>query len=262
MYTSSAVALVGILLLLVLPVSAELHPDWSGERNLGDEYRVTVHNTSGLKDITYHITVYDYKVIGTHYDYHSTSWGQDFEMPALPGRKYVAIWARIESDGDTWYGWGSDRFRVSAWGNTTLQPDSVPMQDLAVEYGSNRYLPLVIRDLQNCTGTRGELLTREWFGWKDENQLIRMEPGPSNAWDGLMLVQVPEDADPSELRVFMWTWYGWSVWWLTPHEELNQINPVPTTPRPVPVQTNAVRGAKLRVISDEENPRTRIRGQV
>jgi len=215
-----------ILISLSVPVHAgdRFNPSLSGERNIGQEYSWTIQNVSGLSDVCYNTSVYDFKIIGSQYTYYSIEWGQWFTEQADTGKKYLIVWARTESNGTSWYGWGGDRFTLWVWGNTTIVPDPVPLQDLPIKYQSEHYLTRVIAELQNRTGTDGELLTREWYGWKDGNELDRQEPGSSAAYDGMILYQIPEEAQPEDIRVLGWFgYYGYGIWYLTEQEELIQV---------------------------------------
>lgn len=189
-----------------------------GDRNLGQSFSWTVNNASGLADCVYHYAVYDYRDIGENYTYYSPAWGQWFTQSADPGKKYVAIWIRGWLEGTAWFGYGQDRFPVWVWDNMTVQPEPVHMQDLEIGHkGSGRKLPAVIANIENriSRNERG-LLTSERYGWKDEIEFNRMEPGRSNAFEGYALYQVPVRVRPDEIRVSGWFGYwGTAVWHLS-----------------------------------------------
>jgi hypothetical protein len=220
------------------------NPAYSGERNLGQEYQFTVKNVTSIdqgidgSDITYRWTVFDYRVLGTKYTYYSPNWGQWFRTDADPGKQFLAVWVRSELEGNsTWYGWGPDRYSLWIWDNTTLEPEVIPLEDLPFE--SDRYQPIVIAELQDLKDKGRSQLTTEWYGWKDQVEIVRQEPGRSAAWEGLILFQIPEDATPADVRVLGSSWYGYSVWYLTAHDNLIQeisslqeyeyVKPVPDT---------------------------------
>jgi hypothetical protein len=195
-----------------------------GERNLGQYYTWTVHNASGRVSATYHFTVYDYKEIGNHYDYWSENWAQWFVEVPEPGKKYIAVWIRGDLEGTTWMGWGPERFFV--WiGNQSTGPEKVKMQDVTIGgRGSDRRLPVIIQELENVTtgrSVRGRLTT-ERYAWKDENELTRMEPGPSNAYDGYLIFKVPENSTISEIRVAGWFGYWGTAYWNLEAKEVHQ----------------------------------------
>jgi hypothetical protein len=203
------------------------NPAYSGERNIGQEYQFTVKNVTSIDqgldgaDITYHWTVNDYRVLGSRYTYYSPNWGQWFRKDADPGNQFLAVWVRSELSGNsTWYGWGPDRFKVWVWDNTTRDPEATQLEDLPFE--SDRYQPVVIAELQDLKDKERSQLTTEWYGWKDQVEVTRQEPGRSAAWEGMILFQIPEGAGPEVIRVLGYSWYGYSVWYLTPHENLIQ----------------------------------------
>lgn len=243
-----------IALILIIPASVSaFNPILSGERNLGQDYQFTVKNVTGLNqnlpgsDVTYHWSVYDYRLIGTDYNYYSVNWGRWFQQDADPGKQFLIIWVRSEMTGKTsWYGWGPERFRVWVWGNTTVYNQTTPMQDLPIEYKSDQYRPVVISEVQNLMSREKKPLTREWYGWRDEIELDRQEPGHSAAWDGMILYQIPEAATPDDIRIMGYSWYGDSVWYLTPHNDLiqeKQRSQNIVTITPTEKETPIIRGA-------------------
>lgn len=210
--------LIALVLLCIGTVQASEIPfneTIAGDRNLGQMYTWTVNNASGYADCVYHYAVYDYRVIGVNYTYHSPSWGQWFIQEARPGNVYIAVWVRGWTEGTTWYGYDQGRFPMWVWDNTTIQPEPVHLQDL--ENGklhSGKFIPAIIRELENRTAITGKgLLTSERYGWKDNVEHIRMEPGRSNAMDGYLLYQIPVQARPEDLRVAGWFgFFGTPVW--------------------------------------------------
>ena len=236
----SVVILAIFVMMLAHPLTAQeivFNETIAGERNLGQNFTFTMSNLSGSHaSAVYHFAVYDYRDIGQNYTYHSPWWGQWFTQDAEPGRKYLAVWVRGWLDGQAYFGWGADRFRLWIQGHE-IQPEPVHMQDLSIgQYQAGwsqelvevpalcpnapkqyevqekpflkmqnttyRRLPVVIQELENAMARneRGQL-TRERFGWKDENEMDRMEPGISNAFEGYILWQIPEEAEPEDILV-------------------------------------------------------------
>jgi hypothetical protein len=222
-----------------------------GDRNIGQNFTWTAYNVSMKADAVYHYTVYDYRDLGDEYHYWSVNWGQWMVQTAQPKKKYFVIWIRGWLEGTAWHGWGSDRFRL--WiGNKSFTAEPVQLQDIAIRNigkpdqeittavtcplntqapvtvisssgttskagDSGRYLPVVIQELEyQMSRTERGRLTTERYGWKDENEMIRMEPGISNAYDGLMIFQVPDGARPESMVVSgsFWSW-GPAFWHLT-----------------------------------------------
>lgn len=224
-----------VLLILMVPVNA-FSPELLGDRNLGQEYKFTVNNVTtpdqSLKgsDVTYHWTVYDYRILGRAYSYYSNDWGRWFTQYSDHEKKYLALWVRVWMEGgSSWYGWGPDRFKL--WiGNTTISNETIHLNDLPIEYKGDNYRPVVIAELQNLNSRSDKkLLSREWYGWKDEIELDRQEPGLSNAWDGFIIYQIPAAVTENDIRVFAPSWYGYGIWHLTPHQGLKQVRPATST---------------------------------
>jgi hypothetical protein len=249
---------ISIIAILISPATAEPIPfnaSIAGDRNLGQLFNWTMNNVSMNADSEYHYTVYDYRIIGDHYDYWSINWGQWFPEAAGPDKVWLAVWVRGWMDGTAYHGWGQDRF--FAWvGDKSYKAEPVKMNDIAIRnvksYGrdpvvvditkcgeteqriistgsngntetSGRYLPVVITQLENlkATNERGQL-TIERFGWKDENEMDRMEPGYSNRYDGVILFQVPNGTRPEDIRIAGWFGYwGTAVWHLV-NTEIDQ----------------------------------------
>lgn len=205
----------------IFPVQADdifFNTSVIGDRNLGQEYTWSVQNVSGLADITYHFEVYAFRDLGKNYTYRSKFWGKWFQQSAHPGKKYYVIWVRGWTEGTTWIGWGPDRFNLWLWGNTTIKPLPTHMEDMPIKYKSEKYLPVVIAELEHRNGPDGLLLSTEWYGWRDGKELDRTEPGRSNAFDGVILYEVPDAATPEEIRICGWFgFYGYGLWYLTPH---------------------------------------------
>jgi len=228
-----------------------------GDRNLNQPFTFTMDNVSGTyASSVYQYTVYDYRIIDGHYNYYSVNWGDWFKFYADPGNKYLIVWVRGNMEGGTsYFGWGQDRFR--AWiGNQVSKAEPVLLQDIPIrnprasrgiiteqertgpvcgnvqqqdtepiEYNyagnplsSQRQLPVVILETENlkARNERGQLTT-ERYGWKDEHELDRHEPGTT--WDGFMLFQIPHDAKLEDIQIAGWFRnYGTAVWNLVDRE--------------------------------------------
>lgn len=204
----------------------------TGERNIAQNFTFTMSNVSGsYADCVYQYTVYDYREIGENITHYSVNWGQWYKQEADPGKKYIAVWVRGMMQGTSYIGWGQDFFTVWVWGNQSYQPEPVLMQDIEIgsykrygktytKTGCNEYtaiddlsvsdtwdenrtgrrLPAVIRDVENlkATNERGQL-SRERYGWKDENEQDRMVPG--EMWEGYILYQIPESATAADIQI-------------------------------------------------------------
>lgn len=195
-----------------------------GDRNTGQVFTWSIQNVSKEADIKYHYVVYASRLIGMNYSYYSNAWGRWDIHSVTPGYQYLVIWVRGWTEGTTSWGYGPERFRVFVWDNWTIDPEPAHLNDLPIRFLSDEYRPVVNAELENRTLLNGslsrvELLTTEWYGWKNNQKLVRMEPGLSNNWDGVILYQVPASAALKDLRVAGWFgYYGTPIWYLTPHE--------------------------------------------
>lgn len=204
-----------------------------GERNIGQNFTFTMSNVSGTyARCVYQYTVYDYREIGENFTYYSVNWGQWFKQDAEKGKKYVAVWIRGTMEGTSYFGWGPDFFKLWVWGNQTVLPEPVLMQDIEIANvkrsgktytktgcgdsytvsedlsvadswdgnESGRRLPAVIAETEDLKATteRGQL-SRERYGWKDEHELDRMVPGEK--WEGYILYQIPKAATANDIQV-------------------------------------------------------------
>ena len=102
----------------------------------------------------------------------------------------------------------------------TPEPDTEPIE---YNYAGNplrsqRRLPAVILETENLKARFGRgQLTTERYGWKDEFELDRHEPG--STWDGFLMFQIPFDAKPEDIQIAGWFRnYGTAVWNLVDRE--------------------------------------------
>ncbi len=224
-----------MLAILVHPAAAvpfAFNESLPGERNLAQNFTFTMSNVSGtFANCVYQYTVYDYREIGRNFSYYSVNWGQWFKQDADPGKKFIAVWVRGRMAGTSYIGWGQEFFSAWVWGNQTIKPEPVLMQDIEIgslkkspmtftkvscnevrvsedltgtdswnDNETGRRLPAVIRELDHVMSSaeRGTL-TRERYGWKDEIEMDRMVPG--EMWDGYILFQVPISATAEDIQI-------------------------------------------------------------
>jgi len=219
------IVLTAILLILVFsyfipPACAyEFNASLPGDRNLGDPFTWGINNISNRAGVQYYFTIEAVRVLGDNYTYYSPAWGRWDVREAGPGFQYLAIWVRAWSAGTTTWGYGPERFFIWAWGNLTIAPEPVHLADLPVRLGADHARPVVVRELQDRTRIDGSLLPAEWYGWRDGQELTRLEPGASNAWVGVVLYRIPNNAAMADLRACGWFgWYGTAIWYLMPRE--------------------------------------------
>jgi hypothetical protein len=220
--------IIGLIFVLVALISFVLFPpvcalefntSLPGDRNLGDSFTWAINNVSNNASVRYFFTVEAARVLGDNYTYYSPAWGQWFIQEAGAGSQYLAVWVRAWSEGTTSWGYGPERFYIWAWGNWTIAPEPVRLADQPIRLGADHARPVVVRELESRTRSDGSLLPSEWYGWKDGQELTRLEPGTSNAWAGVVLYSIPKNAPVADLRACGWFgWYGTAIWYLTPHE--------------------------------------------
>lgn len=216
-----------LLLLVLIPGGSAFDPALSGERNLGQEFTFQILNVSNQADIFYHYQVYAARILGRNYTYWSPAWGQPLVQEAPAGLQYLAVWIRGWTDENSTASWGfdTDRFRLWVWSNRTITALDTPLQDRPIRYESIYYRPAVIRDLEGRVMPDGGALTTDWYGWKDWYDLDTQLAGRSNAWDGITLWLIPEEATEEDIRVLLdFGFYGYGVWYLTDHVARQEIN--------------------------------------
>ena len=207
----------------------------------------------------YHFTVYDYRMIGENYTYYSVNWARWFKRPADPGKKYLAVWVRGWLEGSPYHGFGPEQFPawigdkairpdrvlledipLSSPGSYSIRSEEMnvisridpetgyelieigeqPAWDEVTSGRVPRYQPAVIWETAYAVARneRGRL-TGERYGWKDQNEMGRMEPGRSNAFDGYLIFQVGKDVEPEDIRIAGNFWsFGLGIWHLTETE--------------------------------------------
>lgn len=253
-YYMLAVLVIAAIAMLISPGAAEPIPfneSIPGDRNIGDNFTFTLSNVSGtFASCVYQYMVYDYREIGENFTYYSVNWGQWFRQDAQKGKKFIAVWVRGRMQGTSYLGWGQDFFTLWIWGNQSVKPEPVLMQDIEIanvktsgktytktgcgntvtasedlsvsdSYDRNetgRRLPAVIAEVENLKATfeRGQL-SNERYGWKDENELDRMVPG--EMWEGYILYQIPASAKAEDIQIVgNFRAAGAAIWHLTERE--------------------------------------------
>jgi hypothetical protein len=233
----ACIIVLGLLILTGQPASAmeQFNTSQPGERNRGDLFEFTMHNVSGTQeDVTHHFTVYSAKMLRenqTPYSYWSVANGQWLNQTPEKGKKWLFIWVEDWIEGTPVWGYEQDRFIVWVWGNTTINPEPVQMEDLARSRKSKHLNPAIISEVSGHPIPKGYSYFRDPYGWKDGYLQPRIEPGESNAWSGWIIYQVPEKAKLKDIQVAGWFMnYGTAYWNLVPREVVQVIQ----TPAPAP----------------------------
>ena len=233
-YLGLACFIVAGLLILFHPASAleQFNASQPGERNIEDLFEFTMHNVSATPaQVTHHVTIYSSKLLQenqTPYLYWSVAYGQYFNQTPDKGKKWLFVWVRDWIDDIPVWEYDQDQFIVWVWGNTTINPEPVQMEDQTRNRLTKHINPAIIEGV-----SFGHPLPREYagygdpYGWKDGFAEPRIEPGQSNAWSGWIKYQVPEKATLQDIQVAGWFMnYGTPYWNLVPRN-ITQVLPIP-----------------------------------
>jgi len=222
--------LLAIATIIIVPVSSQYTNDTypldgkgpafnasaPGERNAGQWYDFSLQNVTGYQDVVYHFTVYDAEIKDS-YEYRSDSWGQWWTQEPDRGKKFLFVWICGWSEGTTWIGWGSERF--FAWvDRLSITPESVIFSDIRmVRRGSTLTSDVPPRTIRWLEENKTSYLDFPWsddaYSFMDGVQMIRQEPGKSNAMQGYLIYQVPEITELKDIRIAGWFGYYGTAWW-------------------------------------------------
>lgn len=186
-----------------------------GERNAGQWYDFALLNVTGYQNVTYHFTVYDAEIRDS-YEYRSDAWGQWWTQEPDQGKKFLFVWICGWSEGTTWIGWGSERF--FAWvDRLSIIPEPVNFSDIGMVKRGGHYTdevpPRTIRWMENKTSYLDFPWSGDAYSFRDGIQMIRQEPGKSNAMQGYLIYQVPQNTELKDIRIAGWFGYYGTAWW-------------------------------------------------
>jgi hypothetical protein len=228
----------GLFLLLVMlaivfifshPVqAADLNFSLPGLRNIGDPYIFTMSNVSGTyASVTHHMEVYAVRMMEknqTPYQYYSPVWGTYFNQTPDPGKKWIFVYVEDWTEGTSYWGYEQDYFKLSVWGNQTIKPEPVQMEDYSTKIKGS----IKPADILQTRGTfRGHSYFNQPYGWTDGIKSPRLETLESNAWSGYIKYQVPEKAELDDITVMMSAINKTVSWSLSPRE-IVQVQPALT----------------------------------
>lgn len=217
--------LAGLLILHPVDALSQFNTSQPGERNPGDLFEFTMENVSGQEDVTHHFTVYSSRLLNINqsYLYWSVLNGQWLNQTPEKGKKWLFVWVEDYTDGATIWPYDTKYFLISLWGNTTINPEPIPMEDLA--HRPDKHLnPVMIESV-----TFGHPVSRDYayfgdpYGWKDGYYQPRIEPGKSNALSGWILYQVPEKANLKDLQVVGWFMNRGTAYWNLAARNITQV---------------------------------------
>ena len=155
------------------------------------------------KDISMHLTVYDYRMF-TMINWYSVSWGQYFTQPAGEGRKYLFVFANSNTDEGSARTWGiqPEQFYVDI--NGTLY---APTTDLLPEIRIKEFDEVWNLDHVENVKAYGYIRTHKsaLSGEEIAEKIGFLKCGKSNAWDGYIPYIVPADTKPEDVKVIVET---------------------------------------------------------
>jgi hypothetical protein len=148
------------------------------------------------------------------YHFHDPSWGTSYYSAWAPARGYewLFIFVNIYSDGDDarQYGYSRDRFMIQ-------------IKD-KLYYPEDPYLPQnAIRELDNTWNYNHTESVKPYgfnivqdlhTGIYTAQPLSQIYAGRSNAWDGWILYQIPDDTNMDEVKIAAsFDNLGGNAWW-------------------------------------------------
>lgn len=210
----------------------------AGERNTDDWFVFTMHNVSGQEDVTHHITVYGSKMLDADqpYQYWSEYFGRNLNQTPDIDKKWLFIWVEDWIEGTPVWPYDQNRFNVWIWGNLSVTPEPVQLQDIKARQ-SRKLQPAIIQGI--TYGSRVEWRDHNYYGdpygWRDGFQMPYIVTGKSNSWSGWIKYQVPVAAELQDIQVLGgFSNYGTPYWNLVDRDVI-QVEQT-STPRPAPTR--------------------------
>jgi hypothetical protein len=206
-------------------------------RYIGDYFKFHRENVSGEKDLTVNTTVYrlDLRKI---YFYNARGIGTIAYLPqiASTGWKYAFVFVRMEMEGvnqiDDPRMWGIDSgnflIQYSKNNNTYVLSETTDHQ---------KCIP--IREYENTGNINDDYRVTDYgkfykhqnaIGVTEDQQCLDygfLRMGKSNAWDGYIIYQVPDDAQPEDLKLLAnMASFGQPYWNLYKNSAMTAQSPV------------------------------------
>lgn len=154
-------------------------------------------NVSGLKDMSVHTTVYDYRIFGTVH-WRSISWGQYFPESANEGHKFLFVMVNTYSDEGMARMWGINRsyYWVDINGQLYAPSDRLLPEIRIKEFDE-------IWNLNHVENVKpyGILRTYDSLGREQAEELGWLKAGKLNGWDGYIVYEIPADTKPEDIKI-------------------------------------------------------------
>lgn len=154
-------------------------------------------NVSGLKDLSVHTTVYDFRMFGI-VNWRSISWGQYFVEGAGEGKKFLFVMVNTYSDEGSSRMWGINRSHYWVDINGQLYP---PSDRLLPEIRLKEFDEIWNYNHVENVKPYGYLRTYDSLGREIVEELGFLKSGESNAWDGYIVYEIPKDTKPEDIKV-------------------------------------------------------------
>lgn len=201
------------------PVDLQLYR--VGKKDLGEYYTWHRDNVSGQKDMTVSVTVYAYRFF-SRYEWWSPQNGRYYWQFPAAGKKYLVVFAQIYMHGndpsqDPRYYVGDepwDRWKIQ-YNQTLIDADETYVKSIR------------IAELEETFTLNDDDRVKPWgyfwhnYGYSsnEDRRGVVAEPytwlrmGRSNAIDGYIIFEVPDNALPEDLKVLsQWDTFG-HPWW-------------------------------------------------
>ena len=239
-YVYIGLAILMIFWLLVLmdyqADAKEFNTSLPGERNTEDWFTFTMHNVSGQEDVTHHVTVYGSKLMDPDepYQYWSEYFGQTLNQSSENGKRWLFVWVEDWIEGTPIWPFDQSSYIVWIWGNLTVKPEAVQLQDIAARQGK-KLSPAIIPGITygNPVNWREHNYYGDPYGWRDGIEMPYIQTGKSNGWSGWLKYQVPSAAELQDIQVAGWFYNHGTPYWNLVDREFVQVEPTPT---PAPTQ--------------------------
>ena len=200
----------------------------TGGRYLGEPFVWQRENVSMGKDLKFEFKVYDLEFLDS-YQWNSRSWGQTIWFTQFPsdGYKYAFVFARMEVVMET------PEDDPGTWG--PVQPENVYLQyndTMKIERDTAHRECIVIKEMMYRYTLNDDARVSDYgrlfvptttiYDWDEECQQVGyIRGGASNAWDGYLIYQVPENATGADLRVLVGMGsFGTPYWILTDNPKI------------------------------------------
>lgn len=202
----------------VLPIQTESPGDYMNRtngRNEGEFFKMFRENVTGYQNLLIYSAVYGHKIVPSYHTW-SDEWAIYFQEQPRPGNKYLFVYIvtwvdTISGDDARPYGFDADHFRVQIAGRSYepvryYEPSwRVKEMETVHDFNDVGYIKpygYLIR-FDNNEGWIADPL-----GW--------IKGGQSNAWDGYLIYEIPESAQPADIKVIgrFENIGGWAWWQL------------------------------------------------